>query len=287
MKDLIPNEISSEVIHIHTFSYAGFFYTIPSVLVGKILQRKIVSTYHGGAAHGFLHKWKLFALPFLNAVDVIITPSGFIKKILREFGVTKKIEIIPNIVDLGSFEYRERNPIRPKLLIARHLEKIYNIECGIRAFQIVKDRFPNAQLKIVGSGSEEKRLKDLVRELRLRNVQFIPRVEHEEMNLVYAGSDILVNPTTLDNFPVNCVEGAASGLPIVSTNVGGIPFIINDGEDGLLVASNDHEDMAKKIIYLLENPKEARRLALNARKVVERRTWEYVRTEYASIFGRK
>ncbi|MBA7472576.1 D-inositol-3-phosphate glycosyltransferase [subsurface metagenome] len=272
-----------EIIHAHACSYGGFLPVILAVMVGKPFGKKIVMTYHGGAAKDFLQRYGFIVKPFLKRVDKIIGPDGFLRDIFNEFGF--KAESIPYISDTGGFYYKERGKVKPKLIVVRHLEEIYNIPCALKAFKIVKERYPQAKLKIVGSGSLENKLKSQVEQMGLSDVEFTGQVKYEDMPQTYQSCDILVNPTDYDIMPLTILEPFRCGLPVVSTNAGGIPYFVRDGENGLLVNRDDHVAMAEKTCYLLENPEVARRLARNGKKTAESCSWESVKPKYASLYG--
>ncbi len=272
-----------DIIHAHCSSYWGFLPVIMAVVTGKIYGKRVVITYHSGNAEVFLNRFGFIAKPFLRLVDTIIVPSGFLKNIFEKFGF--KTEIIPNIIELNKFEYIERQNIKPKLIATRYLKKIYNIECAIHAFEIVNRHYPDAELKIVGDGDQREHLENLVEELKLTNVKFIGSIKNEDMWEMYRSSDIFINPTTVDNFPVSVVEAFACGLPVISTNVGGVPYLLQDLYNGLLVDSGDYEAIAKKILYLIENQSEALKFSRNARNMVEKNcTWDAIRLNLARIY---
>jgi len=272
-----------EIIHAHATSYGGFLPVILAVMIGKPFRKKIVMTFHSGTAKEFLQKYGFIVKPFLKKVDRIIGPNDFVKDTFAEFGF--EAESIPYISDTGGFYYKEREKLEPKLIVARGLKEIYNIPCALRAFQIVKTRYPQAKLKIVEKGPLEQKLKALVNEMGLSDVEFTGLVEYKDMPQTYQSCDILVNPTNYDIMPVSILEPFRCGLPVVSTNAGGIPYFVKDGENGLLVNKDDHIAMAEKICYLLENPEVARRLARNGKKTAESCSWESVKSKYASLYG--
>lgn len=272
-----------DIIHAHCSSYWGFLPTIMAVIAGKIYGTRIVITYHGGGAEDFLNRFVFFARPFLRRVDTIVVPSGFLKKIFENFGF--KTEIIPNIVELDAFEYNDRQNIKPKLIVTRHLKKIYNIDCAIRAFEIVKRYYPDAELKIVGDGDQREHLENLVAKLKLTDVTFTGSIKNENMQNMYQSSDIFINPTKVDNFPVSILEAFACGLAVISTNVGGVPYIVQDGYNGLLVDSGDFEAIAKNVLYLIEKQNEALMFIRNARKTVEENyTWDGIRLKLMGYY---
>lgn len=272
-----------DIIHAHCSSYWGFLPTIMAVIAGKIYGIRIVITYHGGRAEDFFNRYCFIAKPFLGCVDTIVVPSVFLKNVFENFGF--KTKIIPNIIELNKFEYIERRNIKPKIIVTRHLKKIYNIECTIQAFGIVKKYYTDAELKIVGDGDQRESLEKLVKKLKLTNVTFTGAIKNENMQEMYQSSDIFINPTTVDNFPVSIIEAFACGLPVISTNVGGVPYILQDGHNGLLVESGDYKAIAKNVFYLIENQNEALRFTRNARKVVEENyTWDGIRLKLAIIY---
>ncbi len=106
----------------------------------------------------------------LAAVDLNVVPSRFLQEVFAGFGIGSRI--VPNLVDLDKFRFRERRPLRPRLVSTRNLEPLYNVACTLRAFRLVLDRYPEGTLTLVGSGSEEPRLRALAQELRLEGRDF-------------------------------------------------------------------------------------------------------------------
>ncbi|MBT8395293.1 MAG: glycosyltransferase family 4 protein, partial [Bacteroidia bacterium] len=96
--------------------------------------------------------------------------------------------------------------------------------------------------------------------------------------------NIFLNTSNFDNMPVSVIEAMALGFPIVSTNVGGMSYLINDGVDGLLVNENDVETMVKKILRLLRNPELVDKLSVNSRKKAEEFDWEVVKDKWNQLF---
>src|SRR5205807_4284754 len=130
----------------------------------------IVLNYRSGEAPDHLRR-SAVARTAIAAVDINVVPSRFLVDVFGRFGIDATI--IPNIVDLDRFKFRERDPLRPRLLSTRNFEPLYNVACTLRAFGIVQSRWPSATLTLVGGGAEEGRLRELARRHRLRNVEFI------------------------------------------------------------------------------------------------------------------
>lgn len=272
-----------DVIHLLSCSHLSFFlFTFPTLIISKLYGKKTIINYRGGAAEDFFKKWIIIIKPILHMADEIIVPSGFLKDVFDKFGIETKI--IPNIVDFNEFEYKERERIKPNMIIARKLEKIYNIKCGILAFGIIKKEFKEAKLTVLGTGPEEKFLKSLVKELNIDGVRFLGEINHKDIPQLYKEADILLNPSLVDNMPISILEAFAAGLPVVSTNVGGIPYLIKDGINGLLVKPDDFNEMALMVTKLLKNPIMISNITQNGRDTAKKYTWEKIKEELLQAY---
>jgi glycosyltransferase involved in cell wall biosynthesis len=259
---------------IHHFSVCGLYFftlTSPLILLARSQHKRMVLNYRGGRAPAFLRKWSSIAIPIMRRAHSVIVPSVFLQRTFEQFGLPSSV--VPNIIETESFCYRERHVLRPSLLVTRQLEPLYNIDGLLRAFRIIQDRYPQAELTIAGTGSEGDRLRKLCVQLKLTGVDFLGYVSTRDLPALYAAHDIFVNASNADNFPAALVEAACSGLPIVTTAAGGIPDMLQDRKSGLLVSLNDHEALAAGVIELLKNPEMARHLARVARSWAEQVSW--------------
>lgn len=261
-------------------AFPNFFFwvTYPALILIKLHCKKVILSARGGEAKSFFKKYGLLVKPILKRVDAISVPSGFLRDVFGE-AFDLKTTIIPNIADLNQFKYRQRKPVRPKLLVTRSLEEIYNVGCVIKAFERVHDHFPDSSLGIVGDGGQRSALEKLVASLNLSDsVTFYGKVEHANIQDYYDQYDIFINASKVDNQPGVILEAFASGLPVVSTKAGGIPYMVEDGETGFLVEKDDWSTLAEKVIRLLEEPELALTLANNARMECQKYSWENVKT---------
>jgi len=193
---------------------------------------------------------------------------------------------VPNVVDLGSFAPVARpHGGAPHLIVARNLDPIYDVATAIRAFARVRDRFRSARLSIAGSGPERERLQALALSLSLGDaVVFTGRLERAAMAGLYRSADVMVNPSRIDNMPNSVLEALASGVPVVSTNVGGVPYLVRDGETALLVQPGDDAAMAGAILRVLEQPELARRLVRAGLADVQQYAWPRVRDTLLGVY---
>jgi glycosyltransferase involved in cell wall biosynthesis len=262
---------------VHHFSASGlnfFLRSAPVLILGRFLQKKIILNHRGGNAPDFLRQWHWCVVPLARLADRIVVPSEFLQGIFRNYGL--RATILPNIADTNLFPWQRRRQFAPRLLVTRHLEPIYNVECLLRALRIVQTRFPEAVLTIAGGGSEENRLRDLVCGWGLQGVKFCGPVAHHELRSLYASHDIYVNSSNIDNFPGALVEAACCGLPIVTTRAGGIPQMICNRQNGILVDLNDHVSLATAVVEIAENPVLGQSLARQARLWAEQYSWSKI-----------
>jgi glycosyltransferase involved in cell wall biosynthesis len=169
-------------------------------------------------------------------------------------------------------------------LTSRLLEPLYNVPCVLRAFALIQRRLPDASLTVAADGWMRGELEQLARDLELRQTEFIGRVAFEEMPAMYDSADIYLTATNLDNMPSSITESMAAGLPVVTTDAGGIPFIVTHEESCLMVRCDDHEGMAAAAIRLLEDNELALRLTAQARVAARKFTWPVVRDEWISLY---
>jgi glycosyltransferase involved in cell wall biosynthesis len=280
---LLVRELSrADVAHVFSASYTSFLLApLPALMVARALGRPAVLNYHSGEAPDHL-KRSAVARAAIARADRTVVPSRFLVDVFHAFGL--HAQAIPNLIDLDRFRFRDRDPLRPRLLSTRNFERLYDVATTLRAFQIVERRHPDATLTLVGSGREERALRSLASALGLKRVRFAGRVPPGGIAAVYAAHDLYIQSPTIDNAPLSVIEAFASGLPVVSTDAGGVPVLVRHGREGLLAPAGDHEALAAHVSSLLERPAFARRLARRARAGCERHTWPAVRHEWLSLY---
>ena len=272
-----------DVIHVFSASYTSFVIApTPAILVAKLYGKKIVLNYRSGQAEDHLRRWRRTAIPTIRLVDEIAVPSGYLVDVFARFGLHARS--IYNFVETDRFRFRTRKPLRPVFLSNRNLESLYNVGCILRAFAVVQRRFPEAALTVAGDGSQRAELEGLARELGLRNTEFIGRVEQSRMHELCERADIYLNSSNIDNMPGSIIEAYAAGLPVVTTDAGGIPYILKHEETGLMVGRGDQEALAAAAIRLLEDGELSARLAANALAACRQYSWAAVRDEWLKLY---
>jgi glycosyltransferase involved in cell wall biosynthesis len=224
--------------------------------------------------------------PTVRAASALIVPSGFLPRVFARLGIQSGV--VPTVVDLVLFPPGGAHQrAAPHLIVVRNLEPLYDIPTALRAFAAIRERIPRARLTVAGSGSEEGALRRLADELRIRSaIDFAGRLSRDEMAALLARADLMLNPSTADNMPVSILEAMACEVPVVSTRVGGIPFLLDDGRTGLLVAARDPAAMADAALRLLQDAALALRIRAAAASDIRRYAWPQVRALLEAVYER-
>jgi glycosyltransferase involved in cell wall biosynthesis len=245
----------------------------------------VVVNYRGGEAGAFFDRQFALVRPTLTRAREVIVPSGFLREVFARHGVATTE--VPNIVDLAAFSPAASSPVRPHLLVTRNLEPNYDVGTALRAFAIVRERRPDATLTVAGSGPEREVLERLAAELRIADaVRFTGRLDNRELPEVYRSATVALNASLVDNMPISLLEAMASGVPIVSTNVGGVPFMVRDGQEALLVPPGDPERMAQAILRLFDDPALAHSLAERGLAAARGYAWNAVAPRLFDVYAR-
>ncbi len=265
----------AEVVHIFSASYFSFLLApVPALMAAKLFRKRAILNYHSGEAEDHLRRWPRTIRRALGMADALVVPSDYLAQVFGDFGY--QAQVVHNIVNLDDYTFRIRRALQPRFLSTRNLEPLYDVANTLYAFMQVQARFPDATLDLVGSGSQLDALRTLASKLQLTGVRFSGRVGRDEMPAHYDEADLFLNSSKVDNQPVSILEAFAAGLPVVSTNAGGIPYLVEDGKTGLLVEPGKPHRMADKIIGLLENPSLGVELARAAHEKCREFHWKSV-----------
>jgi L-malate glycosyltransferase len=273
-----------DVIHIFSASYFSFLLApAPAIAVAQMFRKRIVLNYHSGEAEDHLRRWPRTSIPLLQQANAIVVPSPYLVRIFAKFGLPATA--IFNVIDFNHLTFRKRETLRPAFLSNRNFEAHYGVDVVLRAFAIIRQRFPDATLTVAGDGPFCDALQQLAADLKLRNVDFVGTVTRERMAELYNEADCFLNGSRIDNQPLSILESFASGLPVVTTNAGGIPDVVTNGVTALMVEKDDHEALARSAIALLEQPELADRIVTAAHDECKRYTWEAVRSDWLNVYG--
>jgi glycosyltransferase involved in cell wall biosynthesis len=271
-----------DAVHVFTPSFFAFMWApAPTLAVARLFGRKSVLNYRDGRAEDHLRGWRS-ARPLIGLADAVVAPSEYLVDVFARYGLP--VRSISNVIDPSAFRYRRRARVQPRFLHNRGLEPLYNVGCTLRAFALVQQRYPDASLVVTSDGPCRAELEQLASDLALRNVRFVGAVSQQEMTRIYDDADIYFNSPDLDCMPGSILECYASGLPIVSTRAGGIPYILFHERTGLLVDLDDHEAMAQAALRLLEEDGLAARLSDDGRKELSKYDSETVSAQWVALY---
>ena len=273
-------KIKPDIVHVQSVGIG-----IPAFLSKKILEKPYIVWGRGSDIYLPDKFTKSISKLVLKNADAVIALTGDMKKKMQKF-CDKDISVIPNGIDLERFSNLSKEDIRKKLKIKEDekviifvgtLRPVKGVKYLIKAMKIISPKNANTRLMLVGDGDERGNLEKLVKGLSLEEyVKFVGKVPNEKVPEYMAASDVFVLPSLSEGFPVTVLEAMASGVPIIATNVGGLPEIIKDGENGFLVEPKNPEKIAEKVLLILEDDGLRERISRNNKEKVKGYSWESV-----------
>jgi glycosyltransferase involved in cell wall biosynthesis len=277
----------AQVFHVMANSgWSWHLFAAPAIWVARLRRIPVVVNYRGGEAAAFLQRSAGSVRTTLRGASLVV-PSGFLQQVFARHGM--HAQTVPNIVDLQRFHPASagaRQLAPPHLLVARNLEPIYGNATALQAFARIVVHQPQAHLTLAGTGPQEAELRRLAAELGVADrVRFAGRLNRDAMAEALRNTTVALNPSTVDNMPNSVLEALASGVPVVSTNVGGVPFIVEHGIHALLVPASDPDAMAAAVLRLLADTALAQRLVGAGLQAVRAYTWEQVGPCWAAVYG--
>ncbi len=272
-----------DYVLIDTYSTKNFWYAFFVSQLCRILGLKYLPKLHGGdLPNRIARSPRLCTMIFKNAYQNI-APSLYLLKAFNNKGYAT-INYIPNTIELKKYPFKCRETIAPKLLWVRSFTSIYNPEMAIMVLQELKKEFPQAELCMVGPDKDGTllKIKSLANRKKL-NVKFTGKLSKEEWIKLSKDYDIFINTTHFDNTPVSVIEAMALGLPIVSTNVGGITYLLEDKKTAWLVEDNDIHGMTTAIKEIISNSNLKQDIIKNAQQLVQEFDWNKVKNKWDEV----
>lgn len=272
-----------EAVLIDTYSTQNFYYAVAVANLCRLFRWSYIPILHGGNLPERLQKSKSLSFKLFHGAKTNVAPSHYL---VQAFALENynNVTYIPNTITLSEYPFLLRNRIGPKLLWVRSFAEIYHPMLALKVVEKLRTRYPDVTLCMVGpekDGSLQK-CKDYAQKHDLP-VVFTGKLSKKEWREKSVDFDVFINTTNFDNTPVSLIEAMALGLPIVSTDVGGIPYLIEDTKNGLLVPPNDTSEFVKAIDELYINNELVQALSLNGRKKAEGFDWENVKQHWQSL----
>lgn len=268
---------------IDTYSTSNFWYAFVISQLSRVFRIKYIPILHGGnLPHRLKQNPKFSNLIFKNAY-INVVPSNYLYSSFQKFGYTNLIHI-PNSINLKQYQLHIKNFDNPNILWVRAIDTIYNPEMAINVFAKVKEKYPKATLCMVGGEKNLtiSHLQKIANKLQVE-VTFTGKLSKSDWITLSKEYNVFINTTHVDNTPVSVIEAAALGFPIVSTNVGGLPFLLKHNENALLVNDNAVDDMAISIIQIIENDILRSKLITNSLHLSNSFDWQVVKSDWIKI----
>lgn len=281
--------LAGRVDVIHLMANSGWswqLFAAPVLWLARWRGTPVVVNYRGGGAEAYFRRSIGRVRPSLNRAALIAVPSAFLQQVFDRFELPTTV--IPNIIDRSRFQPAAMPPAPAPftLVVTRNLENIYRVDTAIRALARVVQAGHDAVLRIAGSGPQRESLQALASELDVADrVVFEGRLGREEIVALYQSAHAMLNPASVDNMPNSVIEALACGVAVISTDVGGVPFIVSHEETALLVPAGDDAALAGAIVRLMQDAALAERLRTNGLAAVEQYTWANVRQRWLQAYA--
>ena len=272
-----------EYVLIDTYSTTNFLYAYYVSQLCRRFKIKYIPILHGGNLEQRLQHSKAKSEAIFHHAYVNVSPSLFLKSVFEKYGYTN-VQYIPNNVEIKDYPFTKRSKVEAKLLWVRSFAEIYHPQMAVRVLHQLQASGVEASLCMVGPEKDNSfaQTQALVKQLNV-DVTFTGKLSKSDWISLSKDYDIFINTTNFDNTPVSLIEAMALGLPIVSTNVGGIPYLINDGKDGLLVTADNVAEMCAAIESLLNSPEMVEKLTQSARQKAKTFDWNVVKEQWKQL----
>ena len=276
---------TTNVVLIDTYGAMNFYYAYLVAKTCQAFKLDYIPILHGGNLPERLSASKKYSQSLFGKAKINIAPSKFLYDIFKAEGFNN-IQIIPNAIQMENYPFKKREDFQPKLLWVRRFQKRYNPVMALEVLVLLKKKYPNAKLCMVGPDKDGtmKTCKKFAVKHQL-DIEFTGKLKKKAWAKLSKNYDFFINTTNIDNTPISVIEAMSLGLAVVSTNVGGMPILIKNNDDGVLVPVNNAQDMAAEIDELIKNPEKAQSLTENARKKVEAFAWEKVKTDWNGVLN--
>lgn len=273
----------ADYVLIDTYSTKNFWYAFVISQLCRMLRIKYIPKLHGGNLPNRIVRSKFFSDMIFNNAYINIAPSAYLYETFKSNGYTN-LKYIPNTIDLGIYTQSEKEFITPKLLWVRSFSKIYNPVMAVKVFIKIKETFPEAKICMVGPKKDDSYAKTM-KFAKNNNVEVKATGKLSKPDWIKLSQDynIFINTTHFDNTPISVIEAMALGFPVVSTNVGGIPYLLQHEKNALLVADNDEEDMIKQINRIIAERELTDSLTQNGKQTVKDFDWEVVKKQWIDL----
>lgn len=270
----------NNILLVDTYSTWGFWYAVITCQLARLFKLSYIPILRGGNLPERFKTSPLFSKILLKHAKEVICPSEYLLNYVDNF-YKRSYKLIPNFIDIKNYPFKERevgSSIR--LLWVRSFHEIYNPQLAVDIVYDLKQKSLDVKLCMVGpdkDGSMKETIAYAEMKGVLNQIDFTGRMSKSDWISLSKDYDVFINTTNVDNTPVSVMEAMALGMIVISTNVGGMPYLFLDKSEGILVRPNDSRAFVNQILKLRDNEVYSRNVSRNARKKAEQ--WDWINVE--------
>jgi glycosyltransferase involved in cell wall biosynthesis len=287
--DMLGTTISQRkkysVAQVDVFSGPAFFWAGAACAILRLLNKPFVLTLHGGNLPEFAQRHPARVRRLFSSANIVTAPSPFLIEKMSPY--RSDLRLVVNALDIERYPFRLRTVANPSLVWLRSFHEIYNPSLAPKVLKLLAGKFPDIQLTMIGPDKKDGSLQRMTQTAGQLGVMdricIAGAVSKSDVPTWMNRGDVFLNTTNVDNTPVSVLEAMACGLCVVSSNVGGLPYLLNNGHDALLVPANDAQRMAESVERILLNPTLAKHLSQNARAESEAHDWSVVLPHWENL----
>ncbi len=283
--------VKHDIVHVH--------WPIPHIIFGLPMKYRwkvpMLLYVHGGELN-FLNKLpdpiKRIFIALMKKADMITVNSSYTKNLVESYGLDIPVEIVPFSnphADSVMYPYKEKS--KKIILFVGRLIEAKGLDDLVRAYRIVREKFREVELRIVGDGPMGERIEKMAKEFELP-VTLTGFKSGKALEEEYKNASVFVLPSKPDKIGqtetlgVVTIEALSYGVPVVASNIGGIPDVIKDGKTGLLFEPGNYKELAEKILTLLESSYLAKNLvSTGQRHVKDNFYWDKIVDRLEKIYA--
>jgi glycosyltransferase involved in cell wall biosynthesis len=266
-----------DVALIDVFSGPSFVWAEAVAFELRRLGKPYVLTLRGGSLPQFARRWPRRVRHLLQSAAAVTAPSDYLVDGMRAYRAD--LTVVPNALELGGYVFTTRERVSPRIVWVRAFHAMYNPILAVEVLARIAAKNPGAHLVMIGPDKDgsQRAVEQRAVELGVRDrLEVVGRIPKREIPAHLAAADVFLNTTNVDNAPLSVLEAMAAGLCVVSTAVGGIPFLLEDGDTALLVPPKDLDAMTAAVERILADAALANRLSHRAHAFAASRDWAHV-----------
>lgn len=283
IRTVVQHKKTASKVLIDTYSTQNFYYAVIIGRLCRLFHIPYIPILHGGNLPDRLKKSPKLSKKLFSKAEVNIAPSQYLFEAFSTAGFTN-IKLIPNVISIAELPFSLRKETQLNLLWVRSFAALYNPMLAIQVVEVLLQQGYSPTLTMVGpeKDGELARCQAVVdaKKLPITFTGMLPKANWIQLSENF---DLFINTTNVDNTPLSLLEAMALGLPIVSTHVGGIPYLIENSTNGLLVPPDQTQQFVEAILTLYKNPYLVETISKNGRATAERFDWETIKQSWITL----